>query len=236
MEELEQEVEQDVSEAVEPATETEDVTEDAPGSSEEHTQAVAKTFTQDELDAIVAKRLAREQRKWERGSAPQQAPKQAALSIDQFESPEAYAEALADQKIKARDQQAQHSQIIEQYHDREEEARSKYEDFEQVAYNPAIKISDSMAHTIQASDNGPDVAYFLGKNPKEADRIYKLPPLLQAREIGRIEASLTLRPVPKKQSAAPAPITPIGGKTGGTKNPADMSDDEYRKWRRTRSK
>ena len=55
----------------------------------------AKTFTQEELDAAISKRLAREQRKWERDQQAklaemqtrQPAPKD--LSVDQFESPEA---------------------------------------------------------------------------------------------------------------------------------------------------
>ena len=34
-------------------------------------QQPAKSFTQEELDAIVSKRLAREQRKWEREQAQQ---------------------------------------------------------------------------------------------------------------------------------------------------------------------
>ena len=41
-----------------------------------------------------------------------------------------------------------------------------------------------MAQTIQASDVGPDVAYYLGSNPREAERISRLSPYLQAKEIG----------------------------------------------------
>ena len=79
------------------------------------------------------------------------------------------------------------------------------------AYNPALQISDVVALAIQASDIGPDVAYHLGKNPKEAARIAKMPPLLQAREIGKIEATLSANPPQPtpKPSNAPPPITPI---------------------------
>lgn len=229
-----------VVEAVEEETApvVEETTEYPQAASEEPAQDTPKTFTQEELDAVITKRLSREQRKWERDQAAHAAPaptETSKISIDQFETPEAYAEALAVQRIAERDKQVLQSQVIEQYQDREEEARTKYDDFEQVAYNPAIRITDAMAQTIQASETGPDVAYYLGKNPKESERISKMPPLLQAREIGKIEARLTMQP-PKKTSAAPAPIKPIGGKQGGTKSPADMSDDEYRRWRQTRSK
>ena len=66
-------------------------------------EVATKTFSQEELDAAIGKRLAREQRKWEREQAQRQSEQQTlraapAASADQFESPEAYAEALALQK------------------------------------------------------------------------------------------------------------------------------------------
>jgi hypothetical protein len=167
------------------------------------------------VDALIGKRLAREQRKWERQqkAAPPVAAPVEVPPADQFNSPEAYAEALAEKKaaelIQKRELERQQSELLEAYHDREEEARSKYDDFEQVAYNPALRITDVMAQTIQASDVGPDLAYFLGSNPKEADRIARLPPFLQAKEIGKIEAKLADNPPVKKTSSAPAPIAPV---------------------------
>jgi hypothetical protein len=189
-------------------------------------QPAAKTFTQDELDAAIGKRLAREQRKWEREQAQRAAEAQAKQApaelppADQFESTEAYAEALAERKaqelLARREAEKIQSETIEAYHDREEEARTKYDDFEQVAYNPNLRITNVMAETIQSSEVGPDVAYYLGSNPKEADRISKLAPFLQAKEIGRIEAKLVAEPVTKKTSSAPAPIAPVTARTSGT--------------------
>ena len=66
-----------------------------------------------------------------------------------------------------------------------------------------------MAQTIQSSDVGPDMAYYLGSNPKEADRISRLSPFMQAKEIGKIEAKLSDNPPVKKTSSAPAPIAPV---------------------------
>ena len=178
----------------------------------------AKTFTQEELDAAIGKRLAREQRKWERDQAQRAAETQTLRaaplqSADQFESTEAYADALAYQKaeqlIAQREAAKQQSQVLESYHEREEEARSKYEDFEQVAYNPKLPITNVMAQTIQSSDNGPDIAYYLGTNPKEADRIARLEPFLQAKEIGKLEAKVASEPFTKRTSSAPAPISPV---------------------------
>lgn len=184
-------------------------------------QEASKTFSQEELDAIVGKRLAREQRKWEREQAqklseaqsrqPAQAPTD--LTPEQFDTYEDYADALAEHKAEvllerratAKEQQA----LLEQYHDREETARDRYDDFDQVAYNPNLPVTEYMAQSIQSSDVGPDLLYWLGTNPKEADRISRLSPLLQAREIGKIEAKITAEPFQKKTSSAPEPIRPV---------------------------
>jgi len=187
----------------------------------------AKTFSQEELDAAIGKRLAREQRKWEREQAAQQAETQARQavsrevpSIDNFESTDAYAEALALRKaeelIAQRDRQKEQAEIVEAYGEREEKARDKYDDFEDVVYNPKLRITDVMAETIQYSDLGPDLAYWLGSNPKEADRIARLSPIMQAREIGKIEVRLSDNPPVKKTTSAPTPISPVTARSSGS--------------------
>lgn len=185
----------------------------------------SKTFTQEELDAAIGKRLAREQRKWEREQAARAAEKQLKTPveippIEQFNSPEEYADLLAERKaeelLARREQARAQSEIIESYHDKEEEARNKYDDFEQVAYNPKLPITNEMAQTIQSSDVGPDMAYYLGSNPKEAERISRLSPLQQAKELGKIEAKLAESPVVKKTSSAPAPIAPVTARSSGS--------------------
>lgn len=177
-----------------------------------------KTFTQEELDAIVGKRLAREQRKWEREARAPEAPKGEIYS-DDFDSTEAYVEALAERKaeelLAKREQTRAQQTALDAYHDREEQAREKYDDFEQVAYNPSLKVTNEMAQVIQASDIGPDLIYHLGSNPKEAERISRLAPFLQAKELGRIEATLVTTPPARKTTTAPAPLSPVTARTSG---------------------
>lgn len=207
----------------------------------------SKVFSQEEVDALIGKRLAREQRKWEREQQRKVVETQAVKAatpadlppVDQFESPEAYAEALAYRKaeelLAQREQARQQAALLESYHEKEEQARDKYEDFEQVAYNPNLRITDVMAQTIQASDLGPDLAYFLGSNPKEADRISRLSPYLQAKEIGKIEAKLSDNPPAKKTSSAPAPIAPVtarsvGGPAYDTTDPRSVKTMSASEW------
>lgn len=199
----------------------------APPESESSTPE-AKTFSQEEVDALISKRLAREQRKWERTqkAAQPEAPTELP-SADAFESTEAYAEALAERKahelLARREAEKQQTATLDAYHDREEEARTKYDDFEQVAYNPNLRITDVMAETIRTSDIGPEVAYYLGQNPKDADRISRLPPLAQAKEIGKIEVKLASDPPARRTTSAPDPIRPVAARNAT--NPAYDTTD-----------
>jgi len=221
----------DISPAPEPdATAAPEVPQEPAPEEQQHT----KTFSQEELDAIVSKRLAREQRKWEREQAQRlaelQAPKPATPPTDpnDFETAQQYAEALAEQKaqelLAKREAARQQAEIVEAYKDREEEAREKYEDFEQVAYNPNLPVTDHMAQAIQSSDIGPEVIYYLGSNPKEAGRISRLPPILQAKEIGKIEANLASNPPVKKTSTAPAPLAPVTATRSSSSPKRDTTD------------
>ena len=185
----------------------------------------AKTFSQEEVDALVAKRLAKEQRKWERKlqqpatpavpSVPREVP-----PADQFESVEAYAQALAEKRaaelVQQREAHQQQTQVLESHRDREETAREKYDDYEDVVYNPKLAITPIMAQTIQASDMGPDVAYYLGTNPKEAERIARMPAIAQAKEIGRLEAKIASAPPVKRTTSAPTPISPVSARSAST--------------------
>lgn len=199
-------------------------------------EVVAKTFSQEELDAAIGKRLSREQRKWEREHSSRQAE---VTPPTQFDAPEAYSDALTLQKaeelIIKREAAKQHTKILESYHELEEDARTKYDDFEQVAYNPKLTITNEMAETIQSSDIGPELAYYLGSNPKDAERISRLSPLGQAKEIGKIEAKLVSEPPVKRTTSAPEPISPvtaraIGAPSSDTTDPRSIKTMTTSQW------
>ena len=185
------------TEAVEaaPGQETTEILETEEVNQEVVEEQEEKTFTQAELDDIVTKRLAREKRK---ASRVKQEPKQVeGLDASQFDSVDDFVNAVAEQKVKAIQEASILDAEFATYHDKEEDAREKYADFEQVAYSPDLKVTEEMAQAIRLTDSGPDVAYHLGKNPKEATRISKLSPMAQAVEIGKIEATLAAVPKPK---------------------------------------
>ncbi len=91
---------------------------------EEQTTDASKSFTQEELDAIVGKRLAREQRKWEREQAQRlaeletrRAPPINPPDVNDFDNAAVYAEALAEQKaqqlLAQREAAKQQAQLLE---------------------------------------------------------------------------------------------------------------------------
>jgi hypothetical protein len=109
---------------------------------------------------------------------------------------------------------------------RQLEARSRFADYDATIGNPSLMISEAAAEVIMESDKGPDVAYYLGKNPEEAARIYNLPPALQAKEIGRLEERIS-----SPRSVSPPPPKPVdtvnGLRAGGVPDPSRMSMAEY---------
>lgn len=118
-----------------------------------------------------------------------------------------------------------------QFSELENEARSRWTDYDVVARNPNVPITADMAEIIKESELGPDLAYHFGKNPAEAARLAQLSGKSLAREIGRLEARLS---APKASAKVPsAPVRPINGiAAGGSKDPGAMSMAEYAAWRK----
>lgn len=230
---------------------------EAPVSGEQQPEA-PKTFTQEELDAIVAKRIAKEQRKAQREAdrriaeaLQQRPPEQPEAPADRpkpeaFKTTEEYVEAVAEwktgqvikkleterQQKEAERRQVESAQALEAtWQESVSKAEEKYDDFAQVTNNPQLPISPVMAQAIKASSVGAEVAYFLGKNPDEAARIARLPAFLAVKEMGKLEAKVEAAPpeAPKKPSAAPAPIKPINGKVGAGSAP-ETTDPKSLDW------
>jgi len=126
----------------------------------------------------------------------------------------------------------------EAYTGRKSKVMEKYPDFAEVAETPDVQVSIPMAHAIINAPDGPDIQYYLGKNPNEAARIMQLSPPLQLMELGLISAKLREPAQPKPPiSAAPKPIRPVtSGSESVSKSPDEMSMDEYAQYRREREK
>jgi hypothetical protein len=163
---------------------------------------------------------------------------------EDFDTYEAYTEALTDWKLEQRERerarQDAERRVFESWMERIDAARKAHPDFDEVV-DSDTPVSAAMQQAILESDQGAEIAYWLGKHPEEAERISKLPPIAAIREIGRIEALLSSKkePSPKPKATitrAPKPVTPVsGGKaslTGDIYDPALAED--YTAWERAR--
>ena len=113
--------------------------------------------------------------------------------------------------------------------------REKHADFDEVAFSDDHQVSPTMRDGIMNMDDGAEIAYWLGQNHEESNRIARLSPNHQILELGRISARLAApKPAapPRPASAAPAPITPV---RAGGRAVEGLSDDLPRgEWMRRR--
>lgn len=179
------------------------------------------------------------------GEAREQPPAEAPgkPKPEDFDTYEAYTEALTDWKLEQRERerarQEAERQVFETWLARIEAARQAHPDFDEVV-DSDTPVSAAMQQAILESEQGAEIAYWLGKHPEEAARIAKLPPIAAIREIGRIEASLNPKaPSPKPKAGitrAPKPVTPVsGGKAGAASDIYDPSlAEDYAAWERAR--
>jgi hypothetical protein len=92
-------------------------------------------------------------------------------------------------------------------------------------------IPPAMSDVVLEIDDAHKVLNHLGSNPAEVERLMSMSAPRMALEIGRIEASLKqIKPPPI--SKAPAPISPIGGKSAPVEPAEFGSTEEYAAWRR----
>jgi len=162
----------------------------------------------------------------------------------------ATAQREADERAAAeRRQREQFDRAREVWAERKAKAIERMPDYVDVAERDDVPISTSMALIIQGAEQGPEIAYHLGKHPEEAARIAAMvvpgqffpeghpaagEPLpdvqRQLYELGRIAAMAT---VPRAETTrAPRPITPLGSNGAArAKSPAEMTTEEYAAYR-----
>ena len=89
-----------------------------------------------------------------------------------------------------------------------------------------IDAFPSIGQVVKESVN-PELVLHLVDNPQIIEDLHDLSPIQVARELGKIEASLK-KPVFRKQTNAPAPISPVKGNGAVARvEPSRMSMDDY---------
>jgi len=200
--------------------------------------------TRQKLEAMLESMISKEVTP--KAAPPQTVTEESEPTLEQFKTYEEYVKAvgryearqeyrqLAAQQEEQRQKQEAERQKAEQrstFQAKAEEFAMTTPDFDEVAFNPSLPVTDVMADALNLSDKGPEILYYLGKHPDEAARISRLSPVQSALEIGRLEAKLSL-PQPRTVTKAPPPINPLSGGQGSLSvDPDKMTSDEWRKWR-----
>lgn len=184
--------------------------------------------------------------------APSPAPvkaeqEQGPPKLDAYNSYEEWVEAVADYRAEKRftELQRQSEERAAQESERKaaESRRAAYEkavatiedrypDYHDVTAE--MPTTRAMAEFILGHDKGPDIAYYLGKNPDEAMRIATLDPVRQGFELAKLEAKLvTPGSQVKTATTAPEPINPVRPRERApAADPSKMTMAEYANWRK----
>ena len=167
-------------------------------------------------------------------------------NLDSFSTYEDYIAALSKWEVKrerqaektadaVRAQQADIATKAQRFEELCDEVRKEVPDFDDIAFDQSLKLTNMMVESIQESDIGPRILLHLQKNRAEAKRIAGLSHIAQIKEIGRIEEKLQSRAA--ATSKAPDPISPLRSNNNpmtGLRD--DLPIDQWMKVREKQSK
>lgn len=129
------------------------------------------------------------------------------------------------------EQREQHQRMVAQQaklETAENVARAKYPDYdsviETITSDPRLANNPTIRQALLGLDNGPDIAYQLGRDPSLAYEIANMNPIQAGMKLAAL-----IRPEATGGRSAPTPIKPITGTgaSSGKLDPATMSTKDY---------
>jgi len=120
---------------------------------------------------------------------------------------------------------------------REKAFAGTVDDYGDVVYDKHLRINESMKEVIQSDEHGPELGYYLGKNPDIAKDIFEMSPVKAGQALGDILTGIKAEKAKastKKVTEAPPPPPKIpSGDEGLDKGFHEgMSDKDFNKMRR----
>lgn len=211
---------------------------------------VEKTFTQEELDEILQRRLAKSEARAERRvkeayrealqAVTQQQPRATQTSSeptrDQFASDAEWIDAKVEHRLALRDQAQKAESQREAQHRITKETETLYAKAEKVPgfdreTFDELPLTKSIASAVLESDVGPQLMAYMSANPDEVERISKLSDTRQAVELGKLEAKF--QSTPKTVTRTPPPITPVGARGSSS---TDLASADFAAYKAARIK
>jgi hypothetical protein len=162
-----------------------------------------------------------------------------------FKTDEEYIEALTDWKIAQREaanaqqaEAAERGEVVAAYNHRVAELRAEHDDFDEVVGQDIQIPLGAIEAIYRLGDEGPEVSYFLGKNPEVCDDLRDMHWMDAVRAVGEIAASLRKEhakessPESTTRRTPPPPVRAVGGTSARSSIALDqLSGAEYVKLR-----
>lgn len=195
-----------------------------------------------EREAAYWRGLAEASRAGQQQPAAQQQEATKKPTASDFQDYDAYVEALAEWKaeqkvteaLERRQQSSEQAkkaaearEIAKSWSERQNAVRSVFADYDAVVGSADVTITPAVSDILLTSDRGPEVAYYLAKNPSVVERLNSLSPTAAAREIGRLEAALE-KPSAKHVVEAPAPASITRSPRTQSSDLAQLDHEAYR--------
>lgn len=152
-----------------------------------------------------------------------------------FEEAQRLARETVQQEMSGLQEKTEQRSLDEKFAEKEEAFTEKYPDYHKKVYDPDLKLSGVMVGEAQRSDLSTELLYYLASNPDEAAEMYRKPEREVIRSMFDLESKLRAekeKPVKTVSEAPPPPPKIKAGDPGISKSPADMTDNEFAKWRR----
>ncbi len=137
--------------------------------------------------------------------------------------------ALDDQAKANERKSAERREKLDAFDDSEDELRERVADYDKVmkqAVNDGLRFAPHLHDLILDSNKSAHLAYYLAGKPEKARALNAMSPLQAAREIGQIEARLSL-PTAAKSTKAPPPRSAPSGGAAAAPDPGKMSMEDY---------
>lgn len=191
--------------------------------------ALKSTQTKPETPAPTLEGFDFDEQKFQSAAIQHEVAKQVQTNMDTFRQQE-------DQK----QQQATAQQRLNDFNTKSASYAATNPDYEKDVQNFGnVQLEANLANAIVGSEKAPELHHHLLKNQDVLAKLESLPPVQQAMELGRIEASLNTT-IEQKQTNAPAPIEPLGGSVSSSSMVSNediekMTAAEYRAHREGQS-
>lgn len=189
----------------------------------------------EQLEQKVHEQQQQQQQQYAQNNTSQPPKREEFDDIGAFlEAKQEYNNLVLEQRIESRlaqmQQQQPQSDTVD-WDSAEAKARAKYSDYDDVVEEANnIMVPEVAIEAIRRSPVGPDLTYYLAKNPAEAQKLSRMKVagdqiFFLGQLAGRLTEAKTIKP---KASSAPKPIAPVKTSAGTVETDRDrLSDEEW---------